>query len=267
MKQIKFLKYHGLGNDFIIIEEQNINYSELAKKVCHRQLGIGADGLLVVRKSPLTMLFYNQDGSEGTMCGNGLRCFSRYARDSKITIEDEFDVLTKAGNRRVRFDQNLIEVNMGKASYSKELLQLNTDQSEWINSCVEGIPLTAVYTGTVHGVVFVNEENKSDRMSKAKQIHENPLFKAKANINFVEVMDKEHFWVRTYERGVGWTLACGTGACASFIVGSRLGYCKDSVEICFEHGSLWIRKDTNEFIYMKGPAQKIASGLFEIENI
>lgn len=264
---IPFYKYHGLGNDFIIInDEESMNYHTFAQVVCHRQLGIGADGLIVVKQHPLEMLFFNQDGSQGTMCGNGLRCFARHVVDDGLQRDATFNVLTKAGEYVVAMMDDLIQIEMGKPDFSPLRMDIDTTKKEWINETMDGVLVSAVFTGTTHGVVFVDDLDAIVMTDMGYQLHQHPLFKSKANINFVQVINSQHFRVTTYERGVGWTLACGTGACASFVIGERLGYCQKKVRIEFKYGSLQIEFNEQGHVLMTGPATLIAKGEFIYEN-
>jgi len=263
--EIKFSKYHGCGNDFIIIDEnEELDYQILAPKICNRYIGIGADGLIVVKKKKLEMLFYNNDGSISTMCGNGIRCFAKYCLDNNIVNEKNFDVITKAGLiniEEVSPDKYL--VNIGKPSFKTSDLKMNTNLSSYLKQNLFNTEVSSVLIGTVHTVVFVERLEEVIKTDLGEKICNAEVFTDKTNVNFVEVIDKDNFKVRTYERGVGWTHACGTGACASFIIGSLENKCNNEVNIHFKYGSLKISK-RDEDIYMCGPAVKIASGLYTI---
>lgn len=260
---MKFNKYHGLGNDFIIVEEQPLDYSELAKKICDRHIGVGADGLIIVKKNPLTMLFYNADGSEGTMCGNGLRCFGKYCQDHKVGSGPLLEVQTLAGPKTVEFlKDNLFKTNLGKPIFDPEIMQIHTTEREFLNQPLFGVRVSAVFTGAIHAVVFVLNADSVQVQELGQRISNHPIFGDRANVDFVQVIDRGNFSVRTYERGVGWTMACGTCAAASFIIGKSKGYCDDEVTVSFPLGKVFIQGNEDGEIFLTGPAEKICSGDF-----
>jgi diaminopimelate epimerase len=261
--KMKFAKYHGLGNDFIIMKSGNYDYSQVAINLCDRHIGVGADGLIVVYQEPLTMRFFNMDGSEGTMCGNGLRCFGEYCYQNKLVSSDSFDVYTKAGVKSLeRIADGLWKSNLGKPSYSSDLMDIKTPQSDFLNQSIMGMRVSAVHTGTTHIVTFVLNIDSEQVLEMGPKLSEYPLFSKQANINFVQVMDRNHFKIRTYERGVGWTLACGTGAAASFIIGKSKDYCADKVKIQVLLGEMLLEQNEQEEILLTAPAEKICEGEF-----
>jgi diaminopimelate epimerase len=260
---MKFAKYHGLGNDFIIIESGNFNHSQTAINLCDRHIGVGADGLIIVKSEPLTMIFYNMDGTEGTMCGNGLRCFGQYCLDNKIVTSDNLAVKTKSGMKHLTYLQKgLWKSDLGEPSFDPKLMDIQTPLADFLNQPIMGFRVSAVFTGTTHAVVFVLNVDSEQVTEMGEKFSEHPLFLAQTNVNFVQVIDRMNFKVRTYERGVGWTLACGTGAAASFIIGRLKDYCGDQVNIHFLLGKLYLEIDELEHIYLTGPAEKICTGEF-----
>lgn len=264
--EVKFSKYHGLGNDFIIVDDydEKFNYSILAKAVCNRNTGIGADGLIAVLKDPLAMIYYNQDGSEGTMCGNGLRCFSKYVTDNKIVTEDKFNVYTYAGKYHVEMVKNLVKVEFPKVSLDPKRIDIDTDLPEFLNQKVMDSTCYAAFSGVSHLVVFV-EDFKSIDEAYAKALHEHPLFKSKINVNFVKIIKRNIINILTYERGVGYTLACGTGAVASFKICRMLELVDPLVTVKYQVGDLTL-EEVDDRIFFTGPAIKIASGVFYMNN-
>lgn len=267
---MKFSKYHGCGNDFIIIRyEQNLDYENIAIQVCNRNIGIGADGLIVVKENPLEMIFYNADGSRGTMCGNGIRCFAKYCYDEQLVNEKQFSVKTLAGDMNINlFDEDIfwVRVDLGKPSFNNEYTKIDSDVIPFFNQellTTKGvIPVDSLFMGTVHTVVWVSTLEAALDTSLADEICNYPLFKDRTNVNFVKVVNSENFVIRTYERGVGWTKACGTGAAASFVVGKIKGKCKEKIMVHLEYGMLEISEE-NDHIIMNGPAKMIAKGEIE----
>src|SRR3989338_1801983 len=217
MKKIPFVKMAGAGNDFIIMEGGGgLDYADLAKKACHRQMGIGADGVLILDKSKSSdfrMRIINADGSEAEMCGNGARCMAAYVADKHVSANRLFSMETLAG-------QILAEANGATA---RVRLSDPKDYRAGIVLKVGGQVLHASYidTGVPHAVVFVDGLSEVDVDSLGRLVRNHNAFKPRgANVNFVEQNRKDMVTVRTYERGVeGETLACGTGAVAGALVG------------------------------------------------
>ena len=257
---MEFYKMHGCGNDFCIIEyEDNQDYPSLAQKLCDRRFGIGADGLIIVRQDPLEMIFYNQDGSRASMCGNGIRCFARYVYEKKIVTTKKFDCLTLAGIMRIEItsiDPFLCKVDMGKPSFSNPMIHVSDDIKSFGRLLtIDGYSLTiySFFMGTIHTVIFV-DSLEADVVKLAEKICKNRLFKKQTNVNFVHLIDETHIEVKTYERGVGWTLACGTGACASVVTCVKLKLTKNTVFVKLPYGSLKIEVTKKENVIMEGPA-------------
>lgn len=266
---MRFCKYHGCGNDFVITDyDKNADYPALARKWCDRKTGIGADGFIAVKQNPLEMVFYNMDGSRAPMCGNGIRCFAAYCVRKGIVTADEFDVSTLAGVMKIKVTdrQNFAaRVNMGAPVFDNKAFAA-ADDKDFFGRVIEvdgrQVTIYSLFMGTVHTVVFVDDAGAVDT-ALADAICNHRLFTQKTNVNFVQVVDGENFIVRTYERGVGWTYACGTGACASFVVGQARGLCKDYVNVRLRYGTLKIEKNNNN-IFMTGPASFVFEGDTEV---
>lgn len=274
IKMIKISKYQGLGNDFIICLDQDLltkDYSQLAKELCNNQITGVTDGLICVKTNPLTMIFYNQDGSIGTMCGNGLRCFVKYCYDNKIISTNKNTILTGAGyyeTEIISTDPFMVEVKMNKPDYSNQLLKIKTNKEEFINEKIsfqnKDYYLNCVFMGTHHTVIFVDDLKEVDEELGRFMCHL-PIFDDRTNVDFVQIESRNKLLVRTYERGVGFTLACGTGACASFVIAKRFAKCDNWVDVCFENGSLRIsQKEDN--VYMLGPSELVATWKYSLNN-
>lgn len=267
---MKFEKYHGLGNDFIIMDEKEVlgrNYNQLALEICERKTGIGADGLIISSEKDGNpwMKFYNSDGTEDTMCGNGIRCFSYFLKNHRLVKEDNFLVYTGSGIKEISVYENndgfFSIVNMGNASFIPKDVPISTKEEIYdIIKVIENkeYRFSALNTGTTHVVVFV--ENVSDELAikLGPLFNDINIFPEEASINFVEIIDRKNIKIKTYERGVGLTLACGTGSCAAVVVGERLGVLDSEVIVMHKLGNLKI--ELKENIYMTGPAIKVASG-------
>lgn len=269
---MKLSKYHGLGNDFIITTYQDgIDYKNLAIKLCNRHLGIGADGFIVCKKEPLEMIFYNQDGTLAPMCGNGIRAFAMYVYEQGYAKNNVFDVLTGAGKLEVNIINNSsenfeVKIMMGRPIFDNKLLHANTTNDLFgFNANILGkdYKLFSFFMGTIHTVILTDDLNILEEVGNA--ICNYHLFSEKTNVNFVKKIDETNYEVKTYERGVGFTHACGTGACASFVTLNRLNLVGDMVKIHLKYGILTITKENNS-IYMQGPACHVFDTEIEDKN-
>ncbi|MCL1990408.1 MAG: diaminopimelate epimerase [Defluviitaleaceae bacterium] len=257
---MKVKKYDGCGNTFAIIDAAtHMDLAALAPRLCEDPR-LKTDGLIAVGRDPLEMRFYNRDGSFAPMCGNGIRCFAKYVRDEgHVSVETRtFDVLTGAGVLSVDIIQDdpfLCRIAMGQPIFTSEAVGLADEGplSRTLHIDDQTVDIHALFMGTIHVVVFVKDAPAMVGSPLGKAICEHPLFEAKTNVNFVQVVGSSELIVRTYERGVGWTLACGTGCCASYVVAKQLGYVTaDQVDVLLEQGKLMIA-GVNE-IEMTGPA-------------
>lgn len=276
---MNFWKLHGVGNDFIAIDgrfdnKDSNDYSDLAKKVCHRRFGVGADGLLVVKTSDISdveMVYYNSDGSRANMCGNGLRCFCKFVYDNNIVKDTEFSVYTLDGIKKISLNiesekNYTIRVNMGKPNFNPKNIPVNTNKEVFIKEKLlinnNEVEVSSILMGVPHTIVFVDELIKEDIYKYGKLIEENEIFPNKTNVNFVKVDDKDNIHVYTWERGCGYTLGCGTGMTASVILANYLGKVNEIVNVKSEGGS--VRIELLDDIYMIGNAVKICEGTLEV---
>lgn len=276
---MNFWKLHGVGNDFIAIDgrfdnKDSNDYSDLAKKVCHRRFGVGADGLLVVKTSDISdveMVYYNSDGSRANMCGNGLRCFCKFVYDSNIVKDTEFSVYTLDGIKKISLNiesekNYTIRVNMGKPNFNPKNIPVNTNKEVFIKEKLlidnKEVEVSSILMGVPHTIVFVDELIKEDIYKYGKLIEENEIFPNKTNVNFVKVDDKDNIHVYTWERGCGYTLGCGTGMTASVILANYLGKTNEIVNVKSEGGS--VRIELLDDVYMIGNAVKICEGTLEV---
>lgn len=262
-----FYKYHGLGNDFVLTPDLDGSLQatpERAVAICNRHTGIGADGWMLIRKSEtcdIQMFLYNSDGSVAEMCGNGLRCFAKFVYDYKIVEKEDFTVQTPAGVMVVHVTPEdgaaaLITANIGKPALEKQAVPMVgqgicdretvavLDTEFTISACLMGVP---------HVVVFGRDFDDAQTAKYGPVLECHPLFPRKANINFVNLIDEHTIHVRTWERGCGRTLACGTGASASAVLCYKAGFTKDRVEVRLQEGSLLIHV-TDDGVIMTGPA-------------
>ena len=282
---LKFEKYQGAGNDFVIVSEKELiekgipEYGEFASQVCNRHFGIGADGLIILKyvASMPFMFFFNADGSQAPMCGNGIRCFSHYLVNNHLVDGNEFVVKTVPGDLtiRVNYDEEKDDfsarVNMGKPIFNiKELINTEKEQflREKINIDGKEIEISYIFMGTDHSIIFVNDFSDYDIDEIGKKIENyTDLFPKKVNVNFVKVYDKKRMEVITWERGAGRTLACGTGATASAVLARTFGFVDNKVNVKVPGGQLVIEYEGGENnAFMTGPSEKIAEGLYKFQR-
>ncbi|MEZ7717622.1 diaminopimelate epimerase [Leptotrichia sp. oral taxon 417] len=282
---LKFEKYQGAGNDFVIVSEKELiekgipEYGEFASQVCNRHFGIGADGLIILKyvASMPFMFFFNADGSQAPMCGNGIRCFSHYLVNNHLVDGNEFVVKTVPGDLtiRVNYDEEKDDfsarVNMGKPIFNiKELINTEKEQflREKINIDGKEIEISYIFMGTDHSVIFVNDFSDYDIDEIGKKIENyTDLFPKKVNVNFVKVYDRKRMEVITWERGAGRTLACGTGATASAVLARTFGFVDNKVNVKVPGGQLVIEYEGGENnAFMTGPSEKIAEGLYKFQR-
>ena len=267
---MRFTKAHGLGNDFIITDDRQGAFCEnlpaLARRLCHRRTGIGADGLVFVRESEscdVRMQLFNSDGSEAEMCGNGVRCFAKYIYDKGIVKKESLSVETLAGPQRIELTVengavSSVRVNMGRPMREKALIPMLGDgvcdrESLEVNN--QTLRFSALLMGVPHAAVFVEAlPDEEAFLSLGRTIERLPLFPRGVNVNFTRVLDAHNIEVRTFERGCGPTLACGTGSSAAAVCCAIAGFTGRSVTVHLVLGVLDILWDADDCVYMKGPA-------------
>ncbi|HKL74500.1 MAG TPA: diaminopimelate epimerase [Halanaerobiales bacterium] len=281
MKHLDFLKIHGIGNDFILVDGRKINldYKPLALKLCPRHFSIGADGLIILENAnnynnDYKMRIFNPDGSEAEMCGNGIRTLIHFIKYLGINNKKNYNIETKAGIIRTevlsyndKFSK--IKVNMGKAKFHKDKIPANVDNKSEINDhkvIINGneVFLNSLSIGNPHTVVYVNNIDEVPLVKWGKEIENHEIFPDNTNVEFVKIINKNNLEMRVWERGVGETLACGTGACASAVMSAKKGYTSNNVNVKLKGGNLKINlKD--DIIYMTGNAKLVFEGKVKIE--
>ena len=275
---MKFQKMHGLGNDFILFDELDplkFDLSALAIRLCDRHQGIGADGIILILPSEVAdvkMRIINSDGSEANMCGNGIRCFAKYVYDNKINTAKSFTIETGAG---VMIPELIVEdgkvlfvkVNMGAPVLERALIPMSGSPGSVIGDplVVAGkeLKITSMLMGVPHTMVFTDNLKDVDIVAIGKEIESHPTFPEKTNVNFVQVINNREIKVRTWERGAGSTLACGTGSCASAVAASLNGKTGKEVTVHLTLGDLLIEWIDN-IVYMTGTADHVFEGELEL---
>ena len=274
---MKFAKLQATGNDFIFIDaDEEHNWSPLAKAMCHRHFGIGADGLIVLLPSQvadLRMRLYNPDGSEAEACGNGLRCLARYAIDRGLVDVRELAVETLGGMRKVRSHGNLIQVDMGKPKFrADEIPMLIEEELDIILDypiIVQGkkLLLTCLSMGNPHAVCFLDEPIANFPLAELGPVVEkHPLFPDRINFEVANVLSQkpteklQKIEARVWERGVGETLSCGTGACAVAVAARLHDRVAGDVDIILPGGVLTVAWDGVGEVMLSGPAEMVFQG-------
>jgi len=277
-QNLSFIKFEAAGNDFVLLDaiKQPIGrLPNLARRMCDRHFGVGADGLLVVQpatspKAAFRMRMFNLDGSED-MCGNGLRCTATYLYTAGYTRKSHFLVQTRSGLRAVNLALSAnkklqsVEVNLGPPLLRGKQIPVSLDLEQVIDYPlkIHGkiIPVTALSTGTPHAVVFLPELPNPAQLGQA--IIQHPFFPEQASVSFVKLAGKRLF-ARTWERGgVGESLSCGTGAAAILVAAHLKGLSSRQAEIIYPGGKLHIRWDANDDLWLSGPVKEVFRGRLE----
>lgn len=275
---MKFTKMQGCGNDYIYVncfEEKLENPSEISKIMSDRHFGIGSDGLILIKpsdKADVAMEMYNADGSEGKMCGNGIRCLAKYVYDNKMIDKKELSVETKSGIKDIKLhikDEKVVfvTVDMGSPFLNVEKIPVISKESTVIDEpiIIDGktYKITCVSVGNPHTVIIVKDLKKVNISRIGSEIEKFSIFPERTNVEFVEILDKNTIEMRVWERGTGETLACGTGACASVIAGFLNGKISNMVKVKLLGGELDIEYNLEKNkIFMTGPAVKVFDGEF-----
>ena len=270
---INFSKMHGLGNDFVVIDaiSQKIALSaEQIRFIADRHFGVGCDQLLLV-ELPVTnnadfkYRIFNADGSEVAQCGNGARCFARFVRDKNLSTKNEIVVDTDAGQLVLSFDDNgLITVNMGVPRHQPEQIPLLMPEEAGLYhlGLMNGdIEFSAVSMGNPHAVIRVDNIALAALETVGKQMESHPVFPERANIGFMQIVNRQHIKLRVYERGAGETLACGSGACAAVVAGIQQDLLDRQVLVSLPGGDLKINWHGRGWpVFMAGPAVLVFEG-------
>ena len=271
---MRFWKMHGLGNDYIVIDNRDQKISdkqagELAKRLCERRFSVGADGLLLVSNSDVAdvkMRIFNADGSEAEMCGNGIRCFAKYCYETSIVPKNEFMVETLSGIKHVWLilkdkETKTVKVDMGAPNWEKSSLPM-LGQGTCINENLkvdgEAYKVTCLSMGNPHCVIFVDKVDDFPVEQVGPKIENHKTFPKRTNVGFVQVLNKNELKVRVWERGCGETLACGTGACAAVAAANKLGKVGSKVTVHVLGEDLQVEVGKN--LFLSGAAEKVFEG-------
>lgn len=274
---MKFTKMHGIGNDYVYVDctKQEIKSpGEVSRFVSDRHFGIGSDGLILIKssdKADFRMDMYNADGSQGEMCGNGIRCVAKYAYDKRLTDKKEIAVETLAGVKYLKLTVedgkvSKVRVNMGEPILEPERIPVKAASKpvlqEPIEVCGKEWMMTCVSMGNPHAVIFIDSPVREFPLEKIGPHFENhERFPRRTNTEFARVLDGNTLEMRVWERGAGETLACGTGTCATAVAAVMNGYCGRKVTVHLLGGDLeieWSKADN--CVYMTGTATTVFEG-------
>ncbi len=276
---MKFFKVHGLGNDFVLFDgrdAEGVDWNALTKKVCDRHTGVGADGTLILLRSAIAdvrMRIINADGSEAEMCGNGIRAFARYCFENGVVRGTQFSVETGAGVMKPRIilkngRVDGVRVDMGEPLLEAADVPVKVDGRAidlLLSVQDRSFSFSAVRVGVPHTIVFVDPLNEDDVPKYGPLIEHDPLFPERTNVDFVEVLKEDRIKMRTWERGCGCTLACGTGACSAAVACALSGKTGRTVAVEIELGTLLIEwSEADNHVYMTGPAEIVFSGVWNL---
>ena len=275
--RVPFVKMHGLGNDFVVIDAYRRDVSLSADQVrflANRRFGVGCDQLLLVerpRQAGVDFCYriFNADGSEVEQCGNGARCFARFVRDEGLTDKDTIVVETASGVITLYVEASgEIRVNMGTPRFDPAQLPFTAEaEADKYPLEIDREPLAigAVSMGNPHAVLRVEDVTTAEVERMGPLLEAHPRFPRRVNVGFMEIIDRGHIRLRVYERGTGETLACGTGACAAVAVGRRWGELDDTVRVDLPGGSLTIHWEGGTApLWMTGPATRVFQGEIEL---
>lgn len=274
---VRFTKMHGLGNDFMVVNNlanDIILDKSTVRKLSDRRFGIGFDQLLVVEEgSDDTVEFnyriYNSDGGEVEHCGNGARCFAKFVRDKGLTTNTEIAVNTSAGRIvLIVNDDETVTVRMGIPEFEPSLIPFSADSvssSYTLNLNDEVLQIGALAIGNPHGVIPVANVDTANVEDIGPEVESHSRFPNRVNVGFMEVVSKRHIRLRVFERGVGETKACGTGACAAVVSGIVRGLLQNKVRVSLPGGDLGVEwNGPGETVLMTGPCETVFEGTIEI---
>lgn len=265
---IKITKMQGCGNDFVILDydefqKANLSMEELAKRLCDRHFGIGADGMIIPKKSEdknidIAWYFYNSDGTVAQMCGNGMRCFAKYVYDKGLVDKKEFSVMTGAGIiKPLLLDNGNVRVDMGIPILEDEKIPFKGERT--LKALDETFEITPVSMGNPHCVILTENDPMKMALKYGATIEKHEYFPEKTNTEFVKIISKNEIDMRVFERGCGITLACGTGACASVVACVLNNLTEQKVKVNLLGGSVFVEwqgnsENPNKNIFLIGEA-------------
>ena len=274
---LEFTKMHGLGNDFMVIDlisQRAFLDATTIRRLADRNFGIGFDQLLIVESPDYPNVdfkyrIFNADGSEVEQCGNGVRCFARFVHDRHLTNKTKFKVQTKAGIVEPELGQNgWVRVNMGYPKFLPNEIPFVAEEPEILYDLAlkddQQLTIDVVNMGNPHAVTVVPDVLTADVASIGPQVESHERFPERVNAGFMQIIDENNVRLRVFERGVGETLACGTGACAAAVSGMRRGLLSSKVKVELAGGTLLIEWREGEVVWMTGPTATVYEGRLDL---
>lgn len=277
---MEFTKMQGCGNDYVYVngfENKIDNPNKLSEIVSDRHFGIGSDGLIVINpseKADFKMSMYNADGSEGKMCGNGIRCVAKYVYDNKMTDKTTITVETLSGIKTLELNVKndkveTVKVNMGTPILLPKYVPVVSDKDKVVDEPIviddKEYRITCVSMGNPHAITFIENTDDLEIETIGPKFENNPIFPDRVNTEFIQVLDRNTVKMRVWERGSGETFACGTGACATVVACVLNGLTDDKVTVKLLGGDLFIEYNREEnTVYMTGPAIVSFTGKIEV---
>lgn len=281
--KIPFRKYHALGNDYLVLDPQKIQGNlaltpENIRLICHRNFGIGSDGILygpVRDKGPWELNIFNPDGSEAEKSGNGIRIFSLYLKDEGYVTDTSFRLKTLGGEVAVEFlkgnlpkgKEGLIKVDMGKATFVSDQIPVTGAKRDVINETLEidgkGYQVTCVSVGNPHCVIVLPQISEALARTIGPLVENHPQFPKRINMQLVQIQDRANIRIEIWERGAGYTLASGSSSCAAACAGHKLGLIDPDVTVTMPGGTIRINIQKDGDVHMTGPVTRVASGVID----
>lgn len=278
---MEFTKMQGAGNDFLLIDGFKYNYEEIVPKIknlCDRRFGVGGDGVMTALPSEscdVKMYYYNSDGSQGEMCGNGIRCFVKFVYEKGIVKKNFMKIETLAGVQTASLEINekdeveKIEIEIGNIKYNPAEIPVLVEGENAFNKKLEidgqEIIFSTVFLGVPHTVVFIEKEEQYDVNDIGSKMEVHPMFPKKTNVNFVLPVSDDEIKIFTWERGAGRTLACGTGSSSAALLSHKLKGLKNKIKVITEGGELEV-KILSDRVKLIGGAQITFEGTVNLEK-
>ena len=278
---MEFTKMQGAGNDFLLIDGFKYNLDEIVPKIkslCDRRFGVGGDGIMVALPSTecdVKMYYYNSDGSQGEMCGNGIRCFAKFVYEKNIVKKDILKIETLAGVQTAVLNINdkgiveKIEIEIGNIKYSPKDIVVNVEGENAFNKklTIDGkeITFSSIFLGVPHTVIFIEHEGQYDVNDIGSKIEVNPIFPKKTNVNFVLPLSNNEIKIFTWERGAGRTLACGTGSSSAALLCHKLKRMDSTIKVYTEGGELEVQV-LEDRVKLRGSAEITFEGTVDLKK-
>jgi len=274
---MRFVKMQGIGNDYVYVDcfqQQVPDPSELARRISDRHFGVGADGLILIMPSAsadVRMRMFNADGSEAEMCGNGIRCLAKYVHDHGLCVANPLRVETAAGTKTVHLELDSSDkvvaatVDMGLPRFKPAEVPVRAPGQRVVDSPIiagrRTYQMTCLSMGNPHAVIYVDDVAAVPLEEVGPAIERHPLFPQRVNVHFVQVHRPSEVTMRTWERGSGATLACGTGASAVCVAGVLTGRTERKITAHLPGGDLLLEwREADEHVYLTGPAEEVFTG-------